>query len=613
MHLRPALSPKKLFSEATRYQTIVFVFCVAFGIAMIANANCTVDGVWFWYAVFYNQGMRLYSQLQFILQPLFVLETAWFMDMLGKTWLASKVPAVLHVAIYATGLLCIARQLPLSDRQKAVLFGAAFFLTVNSEAYRFDDYRVLAETFVIYSVVLLLKLHRSNPEESHFGLVAFLGILAGLAIETRLNDGAALLMASGIAIACLIRKRRLISLICLGATAALTVVVVVWFTGDSFRQYWTNSVIRAAAPKGGTENILLFPLKMPWTALLLFHDYHRCAAMVVLFMSASFVFAYLVRPALLIRTKRSIALAAIAVALLLIAIYFLYDHGLKTGVALLSVSAVALFLIYMFGAIAILRLTVYMLAPNPHRQWNRLEILFVVPLGLLASRAMSSGGRIGQFYAPFAMLLLLLPIASPIELRSRGREFLFAAAAVLFGFGCFHRIMEPLRWMNEVNQPMFVSRQWYMHPVYGPMIIEREMLAFIEPVCEKAGTHGADEGFLSLPFPYANYFCNVPPWHNHVQTWYDISTMATIEGLIGELQQDPPKWILYQRQPEALSAHELLFNGGKPIPYRQLDRIIEQKIDTGSWKVIYKSSYGGTREWGDNWLSQEWFLMQTRP
>jgi hypothetical protein len=173
--------------------------------------------------------------------------------------------------------------------------------------------------------------------------------------------------------------------------------------------------------------------------------------------------------------------------------------------------------------------------------------------------------------------------------------------------------MEPLRWTNEVNQPMFVSRQWYMHPVYGPMIIEREMIAFIEPVCEKASTHGADEGFLSLPFPYANYFCNVPPWHNHVQTWYDISTMATIEGLIGELQQDPPKWIFYQRQPEALNGNEFLFNGGKPIPYRQLDRMIEQKIVAGSWKVIYKSSYGGTMEWGDNWLSQEWFLIQTRP
>ena len=54
-------------------------------------------------------------------------------------------------------------------------------------------------------------------------------------------------------------------------------------------------------------------------------------------------------------------------------------------------------------------------------------------------------------------------------------------------------------------------------------------------------------------------------------------------------------------------------NGGKPIPYRQLDRIIDQKIDTGSWKVIYESSYGGTREWTDAWLSQEWFLIQTRP
>ena len=30
---------------------------------------------------------------------------------------------------------------------------------------------------------------------------------------------------------------------------------------------------------------------------------------------------------------------------------------------------------------------------------------------------------------------------------------------------------------------------------------------------------GPVEGFLSLPYPYANYFCAVPPWHDHVQTF----------------------------------------------------------------------------------------------
>ena len=99
-----------------------------------------------------------------------------------------------------------------------------------------------------------------------------------------------------------------------------------------------------------------------------------------------------------------------------------------------------------------------------------------------------------------------------------------------------------------------------------------------------------------MPFSYANYFCAVPPWHGHVQTWYDISSLATIDRLRQELRQAPPKWILYEKQPETLRIHEIVFNGGKPIPFRYLDQMIGQKIDDGSWKVVYKSSYGGAKD-----------------
>jgi hypothetical protein len=55
------------------------------------------------------------------------------------------------------------------------------------------------------------------------------------------------------------------------------------------------------------------------------------------------------------------------------------------------------------------------------------------------------------------------------------------------------------------------------------------------------------------------------------------------------------------------------FQQHKPIPYRYLDRMTAQKIDNGSWKVIYRSSYGGARDWTDRWLNQEWCLIRTRP
>jgi hypothetical protein len=65
----------------------------------------------------------------------------------------------------------------------------------------------------------------------------------------------------------------------------------------------------------------------------------------------------------------------------------------------------------------------------------------------------------------------------------------------------------------------------------------------------------------------------------------------TVHDPIQELQV-PPKWILYQKQPETLRIHEVILNSGKPIPDPYLDRMIAQKIDNGSWKVIYKEQLG---------------------
>jgi hypothetical protein len=144
------------------------------------------------------------------------------------------------------------------------------------------------------------------------------------------------------------------------------------------------------------------------------------------------------------------------------------------------------------------------------------------------------------------------------------------------------------------------------------MYIQRDTLAFIQPVCSTVTSgDGRREGLLSIPFTFANYFCAVPPYRDHVQTWYDISSAASIKDLIDSLQQSPPLWILYESQPETLQVHENLFNGGKPIPYSDLAAFIRKKVDDGSWKVTYTSSYGGAREWTGQWFSQRWFLIRT--
>jgi hypothetical protein len=593
--------------QSRRYEFLALALTFAFGLAMIANSQGAADGTWYWYALIFRSGERLYSHLRLALQPFFVLETAGFMALLGKSWLAIKVPAVLHLAALSLGFFWIAQYLPLPDWQKALLYCAAFFMAVSSVAYRFDDYHVLAESFVLYSIVLLLKLHRGVSPRANFGLSVLLGVFAALSFTTRVNNGGALFIGAGIVLFCFVRTNRWMTLLSFAAATALTMILVVRLTSDSFHDYWAYTITKAAASKGGSGNVLVNPLLLPWHTLHYLLQSRRNLGVVIIFAAVCLVWAYLVRPAIPIKTKAAFLRVAVGIVLILFPFCYMHNRGLRDGSFTLSVSTIATVLLYGFGILAFLRFIAWEIAPERFKEWNRLELLLLIPFGQLAAEALSTGASHGEIYMPMAMLFLLLPIASPIDLKVRGRSVLLAAAFILLCYGFVYRAIDPYRWWSFRSQPMFVGRQWFMHPVYGPMVIERDMLMFLQPVCRELDSDRSHAELLSLPYSFANYFCAVPPWHDYVQTWYDTTEKTTIDALMGELQQAPPKWIFYQRQPDVVAFHEQLFNGGRPIPQRYLDQLIEQKISDGAWKVVYRSNYGSTPQ-----VSQEWLLIQTR-
>jgi hypothetical protein len=179
-------------------------------------------------------------------------------------------------------------------------------------------------------------------------------------------------------------------------------------------------------------------------------------------------------------------------------------------------------------------------------------------------------------------------------------------ATMLMVSAMYYKVMMPYSWHSYREPPMFTARQWYRHPDYGPMIIDRELLGFIEPVCRDVNAEKPTD-LLSLPFPYANYFCSIPPWHGYVQTFFDTSSKETIEGVMEELQSAPPKWVLYQRQMTNMAIHEKVFNQGRPLQHRYLDQMILQKVADGEWKVDYSSDYESRPDWDNTWT-----LMQTR-
>lgn len=608
----------------TLYQNLVFGLCVVFGLALILNIQPAYDGHWFWYAVEFRAGRKLYSDMHLALQPLYMLETALQMAVLGKGWLVSKVPAVVHLLLYCLGLRLLLRQSRLGDFERAAVLGGAFFLTISFGAYRFDDYHVLSDCFELAVLLLLLRLPGVGTRRQLLGVAAGLGVLCGLGTMTRLNDGAALTLGCGIALLALMpawarMSQRAGAVLVAGGAFALTLVAVVLSTGDTLGAWARNSVLAATGSKGGAGKILMAPVRLPWNAQTILHN-HIYLELVgyALMVTAAWVFLVPRRGERVVGWKLGLAAALVLLPLVKLHLW-IFNPGL-----ILSYSAIGDIVLYGFGILIVFRL-VRAWVTGPERandgrgHWDAREVLLLIPLGELMSGAMSSaGGHIGV-YTPMAVMMVLLPIAAPWWVGGRtvrvfGRTALVVASLLLMLNAGRYKIRYPFIWHNYNPHMMFTDRVWYRHPVYGEMYIERDLLAFVQPVCAQVGgsAPGETRELLSLPFPYANYFCAVPPWHGYVQTFFDTSTKANIDGLTAALASEsptspPPEWILYQRQLENLQFHEQVFNGGQPLPQRATDALIAQRVASGQWRVTLDSAYGD-RPLHDN----RWYLIRTR-
>ncbi len=538
------------------------------------------------------------------LQPLFVLETSAFMTLLGKGWLVSKIPAALHLVAFCLGLLLLVRQSSLSDARKAIVLAVSFFVVISFEAYQFADYHVLADCFVLYSIIALLSLGSSSSTRHTLALAATLGALSALTLTTRLNDGAALFIGVFIAIACLAPSKRLLSLLLFFLGTALTLLLIVRHTGDTLHDYAEYSIFNAAGSKGGGNNVFIQPLRLPWnTAQWLIHNQPAWALLYAL--ALALAWSLMIRPIHGPRGRWPLGLTVFAI--FSFAVLALLVRPFNDITLLISIAALVVLLSCALGIWVTARFIYSLLAKHPI-EWERREILLLIPLGQLASGSMSSGGTHLGLYGPVGFLIIVMAISSPIELKTeRSRDVLFALGIMLILCTATFRFNDPYSWHTYGEKPLFANRIWYRHPDYGPMIIDRDLLHMIQPACQKLQDNGADNELLSIPFSYPNYFCAIPPWHGYVQTFFDTTSAQTIQDLMNDLQSAPPKWIFYQRQLKTLRLHEALYNQSRPLQQRHLDQLIDQKIGDGQWKIVYTSSFGNTQKWDNKWI-----LIQTR-
>jgi hypothetical protein len=603
-------SPEILLPRGNFWLTLAFAFCILFGFALILNVHPVGDGLWFWYARLLRGGQRLYSGMHVPLQPLFVLITAWMQELLGPSWLASKSLAALQVVAYSATLLLIVRYFVWKDPDRtsspggidrAVVLLAAFGTTISSIYYRFDDYHVTGNILVTLSIYLLLRLRSEPRTQRILALAGILGVLSGIAVSNRINDGAALGLGVAILLPLFATRKKFPATLVFVVAALLALRLVIALTGDSVHDWAMETIIRAAAIKGGSGQALTAPITFPIAiAREIKHDPTLIRSLLFALAAVAIFAVVLPRLARRFSRPRLLWLSAAVVSLAFVPYFW---RTMVEGFPVRAVAELFIILCYPLFLLAAWRcLRAFFLTPPPG--WQIGELLVVIPFGQLLSGAMTSSGHsVLEGFPPVALMLLVLPLSSLLPIRESGwqKSLYLGFCTFLIATSFPLKVVTPYTWSHFEDGTMFVDRQWYRHPDFGPMYIERPQLRFMVSMCDEIH-QSAHPSLLAMPFPYPNYFCNIPPWRGYVQTWYDTTSKSRIDALIQDLQQ-PPDWIVYQRAIDTIQGNEHYFSHGRPLPHRALDRLITDRIRSRSWSVVQDQCFEGA----------QWLLLRTQP
>lgn len=594
------------------WQAVAILLCFALTVLMVLNTQMSGEAMWFWYATTFRHGVKLYSELHTALQPLFVLETATWMRLFGTKIAVYEMPSLIHSFVLMIGILLILRESDWPDWQKALVLLGTFVFTVLGHSYRFDDYHVVAEAQIVYALLLLLKVGRPDAQKDPrrtLWLVGVLGLVCGLTVVTRVTDGAALIAATVICLSVMVKRRGLLVIALLLTVCALTVITVVKLTGDTLAAYLASSIFHAAGSKGGTGSIFAAPFHMIGNTVQALSGRH----LLPLEMAGLLLFGIVV-----VRFwKQGIPYVFPLQVGLAFLMLWLLPHAKRQaigkGLFFETVVLMVTLLMYVAAAAVLVRLVRHVLGQD---SWDVRQILIVLPILEWASYSAGAAAEpLTNYYEPVALLLLLIPVLQPFRrYASWADPFLLTLLTLVVINGVVVKIRSPYSWQNYHYSAMFQNREWFHHAVYGEMYIDRDLLEFSQRVCADIGAVPGKTApaLLSLPYPYPNYFCDTPPWHNYVQTFFDTSTRDTVERMMRELATDPPPWIVYQRQINIMSGSERLYNHGRPIAQRDLDAMIMGKLKSGQWTLVDESSYSHP-DYVLNAKDTDWYIIRTRP
>ena len=564
--------------------------CCAFGIACLVVVLGPGDGTWALYAKEMGSGHRIYSDLGLNQQPLFPLVSlvaSWISPggiigdrllfivvVVAEVWLISEISKIVTASWIVRPLLIV----------------ATFFTAIHFEAFRFDDYHALAECFVLGSLLVSLRYVAAKIGDDEFALIQ--GALAAGGFLVRVNEGLAI--AAAVALLTLAYQsspKRVARMCVLAAAGALLVGSLVLLLVRETPATWYHQTVVAASQAKGGGMLLAVPGRLVANA---FDILWEARGLLLLFVVlAEVLILRAIKP-----SSRGVALLLGAQAGLFTFEALVRAYGRDPLIPLAAATFLASTGLLIFCAANRLRE-----ARRNDREARTKLPLVAYPVTMFFAGALSTGGKVYGLYFPLALAMLVGTLLLQRPLGDRRGSALSVAAltflALVTANAVRYRIENPYSWLAYHVRPMFDGYSVADDDVQGPHVITGELRGLITPVCK---TVGRRQSLLSLPYSFANYYCGIPVWHGYVQSFYDTSTPARIAQIIGDLEKSPPDFIWYQRQLPILRMHEEIFNEGRPLPHRELDKLIVEKVRSRQWTVVYSSAA---------YPPSTWYLIRT--
>ena len=578
---------------------IVAATCFALGVWSLAYIQSAGDGMWYFYAKALLRGDRLYSDLHVVLQPAFVMLNALGIVLFGDTFLGQKAIFVVVLAAYIILSVALITRIRASGSVHAFVFAAFFFASTHFCAYRFDDYRALEDVLTLAVVIFALRYMDGEGRQPWTNSV-LIGSCLGFALLTRINDGVFLFAAVSVAYFFRRHPGGIGHYCALVGSIVITAASVFVAIGDSIGAWAEATIFSAAAVKGGGAGLLTYPsslIKHSITWVLA--NQMALVPLLIQWLTAAILTCFIANRG----SSRILVLSGVmgvAGYALIVSIFHHFDT------------------IYSYAVVAFLATLLYCVARFSwwFGEWRNggvtlsgsgRQVLFLIPIGLYFSGSMSTGGYMGGVFFPLALVLAIWCLTfDKLQVDKFFGALAVVACIQIAVFGAWYKQVNPYSWNSYNSASLFKPRALTTTEKLGKMPIEPDLLKFIEPIC--AIVAPANEALLSVPFPYANYFCGVPLWKGHVQLFFDTTPKSSVDNLIADLNRAPPRYILYQREMDLMRRHEIIYHSGNPLPQRALDVFILRRIESGHWKIVYATARGVDSAVGTDIL---WLLIDT--